>query len=301
MTTGRDTTTRVVRSWLQADEHESADRVLDAVLDRLDTTPQRRAPWWPAWRLPVMNNTAKLAIAAAAVVVVALLGIRYLLPANVGGPGESPSPTAIPSPLALPELGPLEPGTYVIDDPVVTPRSFTLTVPGGWSAEEGFVTKGASDNVVLRDVYVAPWVITHVFTDACLWTTAETDSVVEARTPGEIVDALAGQGGGHEITGPTAVTLGGFPAQRFELDVPDDFDLPACSSGIIRLWPDAGPDFNGGVPILRTGQHMVIHIVDIDGAAVAIVASSMSDATSTDIAELEGVLATLRFAESPAP
>ena len=43
MSTDRDTT-RIVRSWLQTDEHESADRVLDAVLDQLDATPQRRPP-----------------------------------------------------------------------------------------------------------------------------------------------------------------------------------------------------------------------------------------------------------------
>ena len=41
MSTDRDTT-RIVRSWLGTDEHESADRVLDAVLDQLDATPQRR-------------------------------------------------------------------------------------------------------------------------------------------------------------------------------------------------------------------------------------------------------------------
>ena len=55
MSTDRDTT-RIVRSWLQTDEYESADRVLDAVLDQLDTTPQRRATWWPARRLPTNEH-----------------------------------------------------------------------------------------------------------------------------------------------------------------------------------------------------------------------------------------------------
>lgn len=40
MSTDRDTT-RIVRSWLEMDESDCADRVLGAVLDRLDTTPQR--------------------------------------------------------------------------------------------------------------------------------------------------------------------------------------------------------------------------------------------------------------------
>ena len=71
MSTDRDTT-RIVRSWLRTAEHESADRVLGTVLDRLDATPQRRATWWPARRLPELNNTAKLVLGAAAVVVAAL-------------------------------------------------------------------------------------------------------------------------------------------------------------------------------------------------------------------------------------
>ena len=92
MSTDRDTT-RIVRSWLRTDEHESADRVLDAVLDQLDTTPQRRATWWPARRFPEMNNSAKLALAAAAVVVAALLGISFLRPGqNIGGPVGDPTP-----------------------------------------------------------------------------------------------------------------------------------------------------------------------------------------------------------------
>jgi hypothetical protein len=95
MSTDHDTT-RIVRSWLRTDEHESADRVLDAVLDQLDTTRQRRATWWPARRITTLNNTTKLALTAAAVVLVAFLGITYLVPggANLGGP----DPTTAPSP-----------------------------------------------------------------------------------------------------------------------------------------------------------------------------------------------------------
>lgn len=86
MSTDRDVT-RTVRSWLEDGATTLPDRVLDDVLDQLPATPQRRA-WWPARRLPDVNNTAKLAMAAAAVLVVAFLGIRFLLPGqNVGDPG----------------------------------------------------------------------------------------------------------------------------------------------------------------------------------------------------------------------
>jgi hypothetical protein len=85
MSSERDVT-RIVRSWMRDDEHESADRVLDAVLDQLDTTPQRRATWWPARRLTNVNSMAKLALSAAAVVVAAVIGVSLLGSGNIGGP-----------------------------------------------------------------------------------------------------------------------------------------------------------------------------------------------------------------------
>ena len=85
--------TRIVRSWLRTDEHESADRVLDNVLALLDATPQHRAQW-PVRRFVDMNAYLKLAIAAAAVVVVALVGYNLLPTRPTGGVGGTqPSPS----------------------------------------------------------------------------------------------------------------------------------------------------------------------------------------------------------------
>ena len=130
MSTDRDTT-RIVRSWLEEGATALPDRVLDAVLDQVPATSQRR-PWWPARRFHEMNNALKLAIAAAAVVVVAVVGIN-LLPrqGGVGGPGPSPtaSPTPTPTPTQTPSPtpspspsgvltefpeGPLTAGTYTL-------------------------------------------------------------------------------------------------------------------------------------------------------------------------------------------
>lgn len=81
--------TRIVRSWLRVDEHESADRVLDAVLDQLDTIPQRRVRRWPAWRLSTMNTTMKVGAAAVVVAFAVLAGITYLGKPDIGGPTAS--------------------------------------------------------------------------------------------------------------------------------------------------------------------------------------------------------------------
>ena len=124
MSADRDTT-RIVRSWLEEGATALPDRVLDAVLDQVPATSQRR-PLWPARRFREMNNTVKLAIAAVAVVVVAVVGIT-LLPRSGGvggsgpGPTSRPGQTAAPSPIASPSASgaltgfpeaPLQAGTH---------------------------------------------------------------------------------------------------------------------------------------------------------------------------------------------
>lgn len=72
MSTDRETT-RIVRSWLEEGVTALPDRVLDIVLDQVPATPQRRS-WWPARRIARMNRILPASIAAAAVVVVAVVG-----------------------------------------------------------------------------------------------------------------------------------------------------------------------------------------------------------------------------------
>ena len=94
MSTDRDIT-RIVRSWLRTDEHESADRVLDAVLDQLDTTPQRRSTWWPARRFSQMSTRQCSPWQQWRSSSIALLGISFMLP---GQDRRASAPTPIPRP-----------------------------------------------------------------------------------------------------------------------------------------------------------------------------------------------------------
>jgi hypothetical protein len=110
MTTEREFD-RIAKAWLELGPDEAPDRVVAAVLQSVETTPQAlRRIGWPTWRSFSMNRLPTFAAVAAAVVVViggAILLTRPSQPA-VGGPTAPPSlssslppslaPSAAPSP-----------------------------------------------------------------------------------------------------------------------------------------------------------------------------------------------------------
>jgi hypothetical protein len=99
---------RSLRSWLREDRHEDADRVLDAVFDQVPATPQRRAGWL-ARRFPPMNNTIRIGIAAAAVVVLTIVGWRFLPGPSVSEPPRFASTAELTGPWRAVPLA-IEPG-----------------------------------------------------------------------------------------------------------------------------------------------------------------------------------------------
>ena len=141
MSTERDVT-RIVRSWLEEGATALPDRVLDKVLDRLPATHQRR-PLWSVRKVGEMNTPLRIALAAAAVLVVALIGLNVMPRQGViGGPSPTvpASPSATPSPSAsraalnqLDMAKTLKPGTYRVADPYVVP--FNITFASAWTAQ----------------------------------------------------------------------------------------------------------------------------------------------------------------------
>ena len=91
--------TRAIRSWLHEDRHEDVSRIAGTVLDQVETTRQRRS-WWPARRFEFINTYAKFALAAAAVLVVAVVGYNFL-PGRGGVGGPTATPSSSPAPLAV--------------------------------------------------------------------------------------------------------------------------------------------------------------------------------------------------------
>ena len=282
MTAARDLT-RLVRSWLQEDRHEDASRVLDLVLDQLDSTPQRRAGWL-ARRFP-MNYTAKFALTAAVVVVLAAIGIGVFLQkdASVGPSVPTPSPSA----RSLPEAGPLEPGIYEMPASVAG-VAFEFTVPAGWATDkDDFVSKHMKGN---DEIAFSAWQVTHLFTNACH---PDQGQVVEVGpTVDDLANALATQKG-RRASGPTDTDIDGYPAKRIEL-------APRSSSSTcdepLRVWAGVGGDTGSGWRSF-TGQTDVIYVVDAGGRRLVINTWHLAGATEADVTELEGILASIRFSK----
>lgn len=234
-----------------------------------------------------MNTIAKILMAAAAVLAIAFVGIRFLgAGVNIGGPGPTPTPTA--SPAALPSPGRLNPGSYFVDEPDWAPMPYTFAVPDGWVLDaDGFVLK---DPLGPGEVMFTTWIVSHVFADAC---NDSADNLVDVGTTvEELASALVAQE--SREASQSTVTLGGYPATRVELSFPADLDIETCNGGIPRAWPDPGPDLNGGL-LIREGQTQVVYILDIDGDRMVLVASHMPDSSAEDLAELQGVLDSIRI------
>lgn len=101
---------QLLDAWLDLGPDIAPDRVHSAIA--LEVRRTRQAARWSQWaaeRFPPMNAFAKLAIAAAGVVVVAVVGLNLLSrnSAFVGSPAVSPSPSSScsPSPRPSPTVG----------------------------------------------------------------------------------------------------------------------------------------------------------------------------------------------------
>ena len=321
MSTDRDTT-RIVRSWLDEGATVLPDRVLDAVLDQVPATSQRR-PLWPAWRFRHMNSALKLGLAATAVVVVALVGIT-LLPRNggVGASGTSPTsaPTASPtptptqtvtptppaSPAVLTEFphGPLTAGAYTVapfgspdtnvcpDEPsplCIEPDEgdsvrFTVTVPARW---EGL---GANWIFAPTEGGTADLLLDRgawLLADPCQTTPAD---IPVGPTVADFVDAIAA----HPIldtTAPVDVTLAGYSGKYLELQGPavmstESSPDPKCP--VYRPWDHS-------IYMQGPSHRWRLWVLDVDGARVVIQGMDYPGTPEATRAELQAMIDTIRI------
>jgi len=296
-------TTRIVRSWLLDGPTELPDRVLDALLDQLPATPQRRFTWWPARRLTTMNNAVKFGLAAAVVAVAALLGFNYLAASNVGGPGPgdpTPTPTLTPTPTPVPELGSrsnLE-GRYLV--PTDLPVDVTVELPAGsgWTGSDNWVTIGpkgndAPDGMAIR-FYTAGEQF-NLFNNPLSASDGLLDPPV-GPTVDDLVQAILSHPA-WTATGPTGITIDGRAGQFVQLTIPLDADLRPSGNDQFLLFDNGS--VGGQVWGWQPGQTHAIHIVDVDGERMIIEAFSYPGTSVEDLAAQQAVVDSVQFEPQP--
>ena len=299
MSTDRDTT-RIVRSWLEEGATALPDRVLDAVLDQVPATSQRRSRW-PAWRFD-MNTYTKLAMTAAAVVVVAVVGYNLLPRTGSVGVPATPSPTqsASPAPPAMLEQAPqaacspgggaldcLAPGNYRLTGNV-WPAEITLGVPAGWFEWLPYTDRDAYDAVLVGPSTGggSGWglvfsVVDTVAKDPCDPTKGKYNRA-ETGTVDGLVAAMSGWPG-FAVTAPVPTVVSGYSQQLVKLT--STRTVTDCPNGSVWTIPQGGSvDAYPMVGAPGKSRAGTCRIVDVNGTLLVIMATDFPQTSPNELA-----------------
>jgi hypothetical protein len=277
---------RVLTTWFDDGPSTMPDRVVDVVADRIGRQSQRRA-WRLERRLLEMNPYLKFGVAAAAVVLIAVIGYNLLpaSPSRIGGPGSaatsSPSPTS--SPLALPD-GRLEARDYVARALPGDPMAFTITAPQGWTGFGGFFIGGPHLSDAPSGIGISFNHDPQVVTDPC-------DASPHTPSPGSSapsVDDLVAAISAREdlqVSGVTDAVLAGFTGKRLDLQFPAKL---ACDNQYVFAEPK-GLYANGPANRWR------VWLLDVDGETAVVVLLDYAATPAEDRAAAQAAIDSVRI------
>jgi hypothetical protein len=284
VSTDRDVT-RIVRSWLDEGVTALPDRVLDLVLDQLPATPQRRTNWL-ARRFPIVNNNiVRFGIAAAAVLLLAFVAVKYL-PGNAGNDA-SPTPLATSTPTPTPTATPqplsnriLEAGTVVAAGLGSSESmSATFTVPDGWEGFAGACVLPITGTVAPDGMGICFLdVIGGLYSDPCHGKSQP--DVPVGPTVEELANALAEQTA-YVATTATDVTLAGYSGKRMDLQLPSDVE--SCDNGEFTPW-------DGSIHAQGPDNRWHLWILDVESERLIIVSTDFAGTSAEDQAELQAIV-----------
>ena len=268
-----------------------------------------------------MNNAmVRFAMAAAAVLVVAIVGFNLMSTNGTAGPptastlssagpsaavSPSPRPSARPSPsptLAGERLyrtppGFLDAGVYVVDQ--VVARPFTITVPAYWSGLEhssgnALLVKtehrgafGTVRNTALLGFYAVDGVYDNPCLDAAPASLGPTSAA-------KFIQALS-HSVGVKIGKVTDTTIGGLPAKLVE--VSNSIDGSKCTTQPFSLWTFRFGTSSEGNGTSDGGGHQRIWLLDMKGQVLLIngQASTFDGSPKADIDELDAIVSSITF------
>ena len=212
---------------------------------------------------------------------------------QTGASPSVPDATMTPFPYSDEPIA-IEPGTYRIPRSAWSVADFTVTIPADWTVQYGHVYANPSDvhGETSDELGFYAVVIDAIYTDPC-------EGPGELRDVGPGVDDLAAallRQPGPKASGPVETTLGGYPATRIDLSVPESLDLESCrlaSYGALglQIWysPPADKYF-----VLLPDSPASVYIVDVDGQRQVFL-SYRAATSDEDLRELQAVLDSIQI------
>ncbi len=183
----------------------------------------------------------------------------------------------------------IEPGRYRIPSSPWSTTDFAVTFPEGWTVQYGHVYHQNNPQGETAELYAV--VLDAIYTDSC-----HGEGVPRKVGPGvdALVDALRDQRG-TAAGDPTQTTVGGHPATRLDLAIPDGLDLKECrlaEDGVLglQLWYSEPAD---KYFVLQPDGTASIYVLDVDGDRQVFVTQQFSHAPE-DRAEVQAVLDSIR-------
>ena len=306
-----------ITQWLRDEADAGApDRLIAAVRTQLESTDQRRV-WWPARRLSHMNTTMRLLSGAAAVAVVALIGVLAL--PRSSGPGNPPasptstasqasSPTGASAPppsgaaqtlhdgvlpagtyLVNPSAGPVwtacpQPRTPGCDDPIAANAiRVTMTVPDGWAGMRGAVWLASAHASPPGGASVGFNRGNWLHSDPC-----RTDLALPTIEVGPTVEDFANGLADHpllDVTTPVDATLAGYSGKYVDLQVPAD--TSGCPTSYFPWEP--------GIYAQGPSQRWHLWILDVKSVRVVIQTTDYAGTSAPNRAALEAIVNSIQI------
>jgi hypothetical protein len=101
------------------------------------------------------------------------------------------------------------------------------------------------------------------------------------------------------------VIVGGFQGKKVELSIPTDLDVTTCDSDgdfpIFGRWQAADDSYGAAPWTFGNGQHNTVYVVDVNGTRQVIDTMYLPGASAADRAELDQIVASIRFEPRPSP
>ena len=237
-----------------------------------------------------MNTSLRAAVGLAAVVILAI-GAIYLRGSpsgsNIGGPAATPSPSPMASPTTAPSPSSIASVTF---QPVVH-----LTVPAGWSVEDGdrtlLLNPPAGGSVADRSIGLMSGPFVTFKDSAC-------ENQAPAAVGTSVADVVASVSGDPRLvaTAPQVITIGDQVGQRIDIGVAPSWtgtcDWSAGKPAVLIVSATTtGPAFGTG----GTGRDRYIFL-DVEGSVVAIdIATPDFYDFETFFAEAMPIVESMRF------